>query len=183
MNKYWIQYKSFLLFLGKFGFTYLVLLLVYQLYLGQYNELLFEVDGFTKSVAAQVKQTLLFFDSEVASYVMPNQPSVMIQFHGKNIARIVEGCNAISVIILFIAFVIAFTGKRKTTFLFVLLGSLLIHGMNVGRIALLVFLIYHFPAQEPLLHGVIFPLIIYGSVFILWIIWVNKFSLHATKNT
>jgi hypothetical protein len=29
------------------------------------------------------------------------------------------------------------------------------------------------------LHGVLFPLFIYGVVFILWVIWVSKFSLYA----
>ena len=183
MKKYWIQYKPFLLFLGKFSFTYLVLLLVYQAYLSQYNEQRFEVDYFTKSVAEQTKHVLLLFDGAVMTKLMQTQPSVMIQYHGKNIARIVEGCNALSVIVLFVAFVVAFTGKWKPTLFFILGGSLLIHGMNVLRIAALVVLIYHFPEQEPLLHGVVFPLIIYSSVFILWVIWVNKFSLYATKAT
>jgi len=85
------------------------------------------------------------------------------------------------VIILFISFVIAFSGKIKTTLLFILLGSFIIHVLNVFRIALLCILMYYFPKQQHLLHGVVFPLIIYGVVFILWIIWVNKFSKYATK--
>jgi hypothetical protein len=39
-----------------------------------------------------------------------------------------------------------------------------------------------FPGQVSFLHGVLFPLFIYGVVFILWVIWVSKFSLYA-KNT
>ena len=27
----------------------------------------------------------------------------------------------------------------------------------------------------------LFPLVIYGTVFILWIVWVNKFSYYARK--
>jgi hypothetical protein len=42
-------------------------------------------------------------------------------------------------------------------------------------------LIYNFPKQQHLLHSVVFPLFIYGVVLLLWIIWVNKFSLYATK--
>ncbi|MFY8008070.1 MAG: exosortase family protein XrtF, partial [Flavobacterium sp.] len=64
----------------------------------------------------------------------------------------------------------------------VLFGLLLIHLLNISRIALLSVALYHFPEQEQLLHDVIFPLIIYGVVFLLWVIWVNKFSLHADKN-
>jgi hypothetical protein len=43
----------------------------------------------------------------------------------------------------------------------------------------LIVLLYHFPEQNHLLHGVLFPALIYGSVFVLWFIWVNKFSKYA----
>jgi hypothetical protein len=47
---------------------------------------------------------------------------------------------------------------------------------------LLVVLMYHFPDYKEFLHGVLFPLLIYGTVFLLWIIWVNKFSFYAKKS-
>ena len=77
---------------------------------------------------------------------------------------------------------IAFTGKFKNTILFLVIGSILIHVLNIGRIALLCVGLYHFPQLEHLLHGVVFPLVIYGIVFLLWIMWVNKYSLYATEN-
>jgi exosortase family protein XrtF len=83
--------------------------------------------------------------------------------------------------ILFVSFVVAFTGRWKQTLLFILFGLLLIHLLNISRIALLSVALCHYPEQEQLLHAVIFPFIIYGVVFLLWVIWVNKFSLHANK--
>ena len=59
----------------------------------------------------------------------------------------------------------------------------LIHILNVLRIALLSLALYYHPDQEPVLHGVVFPLMIYGFVFGLWVIWVNKFSNYAGKTT
>jgi exosortase family protein XrtF len=55
--------------------------------------------------------------------------------------------------------------------------------LNIGRIALLCIALYDFPQMEHILHGVIFPLVIYGVVFLLWVIWVNKYSNHATATT
>jgi exosortase family protein XrtF len=182
LKNYLIQYKPFLLFLGKFALTYLVLTLFYQGYLNQFDEKTFEVDGFTQLVANQTEQTLLFFNGSSSLELHESQPCVKLFYNQKYVARIVEGCNALSVIILFIAFIVAFTGKLKHTVLYIIGGSLLIHILNVARIALLAVLIYHFPEQEPLLHGVIFPLFIYGVVFVLWVIWVNKFSLYAKKD-
>jgi len=138
------------------------------------------VDPFTQIVAEQSAAVLSFFDSQ--SYTMPHltEPTVKLFYKGKYISRIIEGCNALSVIILFISFVIAFTGKLKNTIPFILFGCVLIHILNIGRIALLCMGLYHLPQYEHLMHGVIFPLFIYGVVFLLWVIWVNKYSLYAT---
>jgi exosortase family protein XrtF len=181
VKEYFVKYKPFLLFLGKFLLTYALLTFVYQMYLNQFSKPDFEVDTFTKSVAHQTEKLVSFFDAQVASTPHLEQASIKLFYHHKFVARVVEGCNALSVIILFIAFVIAFTGKIRTTVLYILGGSLLIHFLNVARIAALAVLLYRFPEYEEMLHGVIFPLFIYGVVFILWVIWVNKFSLYVAK--
>ena len=137
-----------------------MLTFIYQNYLNQFNERYFEVDEFTKLVANQSQKTLSLFDNK--SFIMPNEneSSVKLFYHNKWVARIIEGCNALSVIILFISFVIAFTGKFRQTLLFIIFGSLLIHVFNVLRIALLCMSIFHYPEYEHILHGVIFPLFI-----------------------
>lgn len=174
------QYKPFLFFLGKFIASYLILTLIYQSYLDRSQIKNFDVDAITQTVAKQSAAVLSWVDSN--SYTMPHltEPTVKLFYKGKYISRIIEGCNAVSVIILFISFVIAFTGKFKNTITFILLGSVLIYLLNIVRIALLCIALYNFPQYEHILHGVVFPLIIYGVVFLLWVIWVNKFSLHAT---
>lgn len=180
MKELLLQYKPFLLFLGKFIASYLILTIVYQSYLNKFEAKNAEVDSFTQIVADQSATVLSWFDSK--SYTMPHlkEPSVKIIYKGKYISRIIEGCNAISVVILFISFVVAFTGKFKNTIIFIVLGSILIHILNICRIALLCVGLYNFPQFEHLLHGVVFPLVIYGVVFLLWVIWVNKYSLYAT---
>lgn len=181
MKNLLLQYKPFLLFLGKFIVSYLILTFIYQAYLNRFDAKNAEVDSFTQLVAEQTGIVLSWFDNK--SYTMPHltEPSVKLFYKGKYISRIIEGCNALSVIILFISFVIAFTGKFKKMVLFILLGSLLIHFLNIGRIALLCMALYRFPHYEHLLHGVIFPLVIYGVVFLLWVIWVNKYSFYASE--
>ena len=85
--------------------------------------------------------------------------------------------------ILFVSFVIAFKGKFKAMVWFLPFGIAVIHIANIIRIALLAVALYHFPKAEHLLHGVLFPLLIYGIVFILWMIWVNRFSEYAKGTT
>lgn len=174
------QYRPFLLFLGKFLLTYLVLTVLYQSYLNRFDSAANQVDSFTQMVANQTQTLLTLFDNDAQIESHPTEPSLKIIYNGKYVSRIIEGCNALSVMILFVSFIVAFTGKFKRTIVFILFGLLLIHLLNVVRIALLSVALYHYPQYEHLLHEIIFPLIIYGIVFLLWVIWVNKFSIHAT---
>ena len=157
-----------------------MLTIIYQSYLNRFDTSKNEVDSFSQLVASQTISVLTLFDAEAYIESHLTEPSIKIIYKGQYISRIIEGCNALSVIVLFVSFVIAFTGKWKQTLVFILLGSILIHILNIARIALLCMALYSFPEYEHLLHGVVFPLIIYGIVFLLWVIWVNKFSLHAT---
>lgn len=182
VKKLFLQYRPFFLFLLKFIALYLLLTIAYKVYLNQYDESRFEVDGFTKSVAEQSKSLLVFFGQEAQTIPNATESSVYIYYKDKFIARIVEGCNALSVMILFAAFVFAFSSRWLRTLLFIIGGCLIIHFFNVLRIALLAVSLYDFPQYEHFLHGVVFPLVIYGLVFILWIVWIQNFSGYAEKN-
>ncbi len=176
------EYKPFLLFLAKFFGTYGVFTAAYELYLFQSTSLsLFQVDGFTRLVSEQVQGLLQGLGYTADLHQLAKQPAMLLFLEHQPIARIVEGCNALSVIILFVAFVIAFSGKWKTTLLFVMLGAFLIHVLNVVRIALLSIALLFFPQYSHFLHDVVFPLFIYGVVFLLWIVWVFNFSGHVAK--
>ncbi|MDR7369412.1 exosortase family protein XrtF [Flavobacterium aquidurense] len=177
MKKYLIQFKPFLIFIGTFFLAYILLTLIYKFYLNSYAAN--DVDGITAIVGRNVEQVMQMFSCDIKIQKSIFYPNLEVWYNKKFTIRIVEGCNAISVIILFISFVIAFSGKFKSTLLFILAGTIFIYILNVFRIAILTVLLYRFPEKEHILHGVLFPLIIYGLVFILWIIWVNKFSKYA----
>ena len=157
----------------------MVLTIIYQYYLNQFDIKNNEVDGLTKLVSTQVEHLLLLFNGDAHIELHPSQPCYKFFYNGKYVSRIIEGCNALSVIILFISFVIAFSGKLKNTIYFIISGSIIIHVLNITRIALLMVAFYNFPEANFILHDILFPLVIYGAVFILWIIWVNKFSFYA----
>ena len=180
MKKYFIQYRLFLLFLGKFFLAFVLLTFIYKMYLNSFGEN--NIDSITEFVAYNTKNTLQLIDNQ--SYLIHNNTKNYIQifYQNKYVSRIIEGCNGISVIILFISFIFAFSGKWKQTVVFMVNGSIIIYTLNVFRIALLSVLLFHYPKYEHVLHGVVFPLIIYGVVFILWVIWVNKFSNFASKS-
>lgn len=183
MREYFIKYRPFLQFLGVFLLSYLILVGVYQLYLSQFDASKLEVDGITHLVAEQTKTVLEAFGYAIELSPSKNDPSVRVAVDSVPVVRIVEGCNAVSVMILFVAFILAFSKGFSKTLGFILVGLLIIHILNILRIALLTIGIMNYPEFKHILHGVIFPLIIYGTVFLLWIVWVTKFTRNATKTT
>ncbi|WP_265427466.1 exosortase family protein XrtF [Chryseobacterium sp. YIM B08800] len=168
------DFKPILGILLRFIIIYLVLLFAYQFYLTSFKEQ--GLDPFSRMVAKQVMfvQNTLGYPSALYDDV----PKQQIWFHVKTgfVTRMVEGCNAISVMILFLSFVFAFY-KGAKTFVFVGVGLILLHIMNVLRIAGLNIVYSDYPHYGKMSHDYVFPAIIYGSVVVLWLVWIKFFAL------
>ena len=162
--------------------VYALLSVVYKLYLQYSDGSKFYPDYMTNLVSLQIETLLNSFGYQTQVVPHPAEPSMKLILNGKYLARIIEGCNSISVVILFLSFIVAFSGKLKTTFFYILSGSVLIYAVNLLRIVILTLGLYHYPEYSDVLHTVIFPGIIYGMVFLLWIFWVNRFSKLNKNN-
>lgn len=162
--------------------VYGVLTVGYNMYLSASEGSRFYPDYMTNLVARQTNSLLnsIGYNAEVLKH--PNEASMKIIINGNFVARVIEGCNAISIIILFLSFIMAFAGKIKATILYGLAGSIIIYAFNLIRIVVLSIGLYHYPNQEYMMHKVVFPMLIYGTVFILWMIWVNRFSKSVKAN-
>jgi exosortase family protein XrtF len=169
-------YKPFLVFLGKFFLAYLVLFFSYQYYLSSFEG---HVDTFTQWVSHVSANLLVFLGYDAKILVSTTLPCYDFYIHNQLISRIIEGCNGLSVIILFVSFIIAFSNKIKPTVLYALFGALIICLLNILRVAFINVLLYTYPRYNVILHDLLFPALLYGVVFILWMIWVNKFSKYA----
>lgn len=181
MKKYLTLYKPFLIFLSKFILTYVVLTALYQFYLSSFEKGNIRPDSFTVLVSDQSEWLVNQFGYEAKTYLILNDNFTRFYVDDDYVARVIEGCNALSVMILFVSFVVAFKGKWLTTLLFSVSGLIIIHFLNIIRIALLVIGLRYYEEYKTLMHDIVFPLFIYGIVFLLWIFWVNKFSIHGTK--
>ncbi|WP_339753007.1 exosortase family protein XrtF [uncultured Winogradskyella sp.] len=170
------KYKLVIRFIVIFLAVYSVLIIGYNSYLKLSEGTKFYPDYFTNLVAKQSNTLLNGIGYEADVIPHPNEPSMKIIINGKFVARIIEGCNAISIIILFLSFIIAFAGKFRTTLMYCFAGSIIIYAFNLVRIVILSVGLYHYPWRREILHTVIFPMFIYGTVFLLWMVWVNRFS-------
>lgn len=182
MKKLIIKYKSVIRFILTFLLVYGVLTFAYKFYLDASDGSKYYPDYLTHLVAKQSDALLHTFGYNSDILPHPDEPSMKLLINGKYVARVIEGCNSGSIIILFVSFVIAFAGTAKTTFLYIFVGSVLIYVVNLLRIVILSVGLFHYPWRREELHTVIFPLIIYGMVFLLWMFWVNRFSNLRSAN-
>jgi len=170
------KYKSVLRFILTFIGSYLILVAAYNLYLKLGVSPEYYPDIITHIVARQSEGLINAFG--YAAIIEPDKayPAMNLSIEGEALAYIVEGCNAISVILLFIAFMLAFFERWKRTLFFILMGSVIIYVMNILRIVVLAIGIYEYPEYSEMLHGTLFPAIIYGTVVLLWLIWIRSFK-------
>ncbi len=170
--------KTVVLFLLKFFGTYFLLFLIYAVYLNKTQKTtdVFTCAPITSTVAKQTQFLLNYWGYNTLIEQHTEEVSIKLIVQNKYVATIIEGCNSISVIILFISFIVAFASNFKTTFLYILFGSLIIYFSNILRIALITIALVEYPHYENILHDFVFPGFIYGITFLLWLIWVQKFS-------
>ena len=161
--------------------TYLLLSILYAIYLKVSVNAGYFPDYFTNLVARQSGAVLESFgyNSVLTPYKLDD--GLLLTIDNRYSVSIVEGCNSISVVILFVSFIIAFSESFKKTLLFLFAGAVLIYVVNILRIAILVVLLYKFPEYEHILHSVIFPGIIYAMVFILWMVWVRMLKPKTSE--
>lgn len=176
MRKLLEQYKPVIKFITLFIAVYVVLSLLYGFYLSSSKTVHFYPDFFTYVSAEGSKSVLQFFGYDVKLLAHSSKPYLKLILEGNYLAHIVEGCNSISIIILFIAFIVSFSSGLKKTALYIFGGSVIVFLVNIIRIAILSLGLYYYPDFSGILHTVIFPGIIYGLVFLLWVLWIYKFS-------
>lgn len=143
---------------------FLVWYIIYELWLlpdGSIDEFIsLNVIGISKGV-------LELFTFEIFSY------SRVIGIFGNPGVEIVDGCNGIAPMGLFIGFIVAYPGEIWKKASFTILGILLIYISNIIRIIALVITQETNPGVFNFFHDYTTTAIFYFIIFGLWMIWVN----------
>lgn len=176
MKTLFFKYKDVLKFLTIFIGSYILLTFLYAFYIKNSST----PDTFTKYISQRVIFWLNSLGYEATGVINSTNGYIDLFIQQKLVAGIAEGCNAVSIQILFIAFVVAFAKNLKKTLLFIVFGLIAIYLMNIVRIIVLIVCIYHFPQYTEPLHSYVFPGIIYSAVFLLWMLWVKSFQKTNT---
>lgn len=86
------------------------------------------------------------------------------------------GCSGLELFILFFGFILLMRGRLRDKLWFVPLGFLGILVLNIIRIFALSVIFYHHPEYLEFNHKYTFVILVYGAIFGLWVLWVNKFA-------
>jgi len=167
------EFRPSFLFLGKFLAIYFVFNIIYGIYIESYGN---RPDGITRWVSTQTVSILKFSGYDAGSNDNSSRPTIGILNGRNNVINLFEGCNGINIMILFMAFIIAFSGKIKDMLWFIPGGFIFIHVANLGRIALLYWVAESKPNYMYFSHKYLFTAVIYGAIFLLWVVWVMWFS-------
>lgn len=151
-------------FLGKGLAFYALWYLLYDLWLLPDGRL----DLWVSLSVVEVGQSFLtLFGVEVVA------DSRTLAIPGEAGIRIVDGCNGLSTIGLFIGFVLAFPGRAFRRAVFIPLGIAVIYMSNVARVVGLLLLQQYWSPGFDFIHGLGAPAFFYLIVFGLWVLWAN----------
>lgn len=170
------EFKPIIFFIAKFFLVYIILTALYSWYLQPYIYEQQIADPITTRMTDAAVSLMNFLGFEAQHLQVEGESFRRFMLEGKYASGVNEGCNAVSVMIIFVSFIIAFSNGFLKTMGFLLVGLVIMILSNIARIALLTWIYrFHF-AHSKMAHDYLFPAIIYGAVVVLWLIWVNFFA-------
>ena len=172
------DFKPSILFLAKFIGLYLLLNIAYGFYLDHYDE---AADPMTVWTTKQTANILSWYQEGISTGPKEDLESVYIFKSERAILSVYEGCNGLNVMIIFLAFIIAYSKLSSKMIWFIPLGLVIIHLFNLARITLLYHVTLSLPDLLYFTHKYLFTAIIYVAVFILWALWVMKLNKKPTN--
>jgi len=175
------EFKLLFILILKFAMFLILFGIGYNYYLSYYNNTLQTCDPYTNWISNLTVGLSNFFDLGVESHKIDPYHHTFLAKDKKVFAIVNEGCNSISVMILFTAFIFAFSRKWLNTSLYIIFGIIVLHFSNIARISFLTYVNICHESYLKIVHDYVFPAIIYGIVVLLWISWVKFFLINKQK--
>jgi exosortase family protein XrtF len=117
------------------------------------------------TIGNKLGETYIFFEDQIL-------PTV----------RIGASCNGLEMLMIFCIFVICYPGRVLNKILFLFAGVFIIHTLNIIRNYFLTILTITQSPYFELFHRYIFILLIYGVIFLLWMLWARVVSKLSFSN-
>lgn len=151
---------------------YLLWFIVYDMYLAPAGN----VDAWLNHRVAEDGTALLNLFGYNGS-TTPGINQTVMQLDKRDILGVGNSCNGLELFALFTGFILCFPGKMKTKAWFIPAGILIIHLANIIRAAILVLIQKYSPEHLDFNHHYTFTIVVYTVIFLLWMLWVNRYSV------
>jgi exosortase/archaeosortase family protein len=105
-----------------------------------------------------------------------------IDRNGKPIMNIADECNGLELFVLYFGFLLAMPASIKRKLWFGFGGIFIIHIVNIFRCVGLGLLLMNWDTYFDIAHHYIFKIMVYSTIFILWVIFSKNLSFSTPKN-
>ncbi len=168
--------NAFVRFIVTSALLYGLLYLIYQFVVKRYT---YYDQNFISSIV-WVTDLVLKGLGYKTFYTINTHDFQVVGIDGSNGVWVGSNCNAITLFTLFSVFIIAYPGHQKSKLWFIPVGIVAIHILNLVRVISLTLIAYYWPQSLSFNHTYTFTFLVYAFIFLLWVIWVQKFSLKST---
>ena len=93
-----------------------------------------------------------------------------------------RGCVGRNVFLTFLAYIIATPADVRRKIIFSAVGCGIIVLLNILRVSMLVIVGHHCPEYFHFTHEYLFKYTLYAGVFLMWVIWTNKYRKLKINN-
>jgi exosortase/archaeosortase family protein len=139
-------------------------------------------DGWLTGVTARATAWVWSF-FEPGMWVLTGNPMDYVVMRNTRIVGIADGCNALEIYILYVAFLICYpVSSWKKVLLMGVGGVAGIAVLNVARCTAIGWLNLYHPQWVDFAHHYAFTLIVYAFVFLLWRIYVRTEDKKTAEN-
>lgn len=166
----------------KFLLKSLIIFVVWKLL---YHLILFPAripDKQLTNITTYLTQQLLYINYPNATITSESKdvplPRNIIYLNNKKVVGIADGCNGLELYVLYIGFLIAFSGSLKKVTQYAIIGVVIIFILNTFRSYAITLLNINGSSLSEVAHHYIFKLLIYGIMFLLWMRFTKTIEQH-----
>ena len=172
LQAFWTEHRSLLLFLGTALLLYVIWYILYELWLHPQGHLDHAVIDNTIWAATGLLKAL--------GYGVAAEGRI-IAIEGTEGLYIGDPCNGVDLFALFSGFILAFPGPWQHKLWYLPVGILAIHLLNILRVVALSLILVYAPMTLEFNHTYTFTFLVYGFIFLGWIVFANRFGLLRLK--
>ena len=174
--------KQIRLFLGKAFLFFVVWKIIYNVFLYDAKYLDRALTAHVGNASVTLINSLGAMNGFVSKREMTDNDNLgilkdevsVIYHNDKVVLNIANVCNGLELMVLYIGFIICMPSRFLRKFLYIILGLIVLDGINILRCVGLIYLREYYAIYFQFAHHYLFNAMVYTGTFIMWILYSRK---------